>query len=394
MGQFVDIRDILSKNEGLSVEDSAEQPVENETESEPQAAVEEPAKEEVVEQPVAEEVVEEKVEDKVVEDVIPEQPVEKKPKTEKKPEEKEESKLDISEEELNTLKTFRDKIENDEFLKNLIDYYERTGDVKPYLNSQGINYEKDYNDEQILRLQFDQENADLTKTVRDKLFAKEMKAKYGFDTDGGDFIDVEDVELTQALMKRDAVKARNKFIEEQKQFQIPEPKPPVDKVAEPDTKAAEEAKAKAEAAEKAQKEELEKFYKFVDDHETFKSIKETKMVKIDAEGVDEQFGYEVIDPDSIAEMVKDERKFFQMFKGQDGVDWDRISKVYAYAQDTKAFESALIDFGRTLEREAYLKEAKNTDGLVRGTGGKDAPVDERLALLNAFLEKKRSQKGG
>lgn len=379
MPEFTDLGSIMSKLQGDSNETVAEPEV---TTTEEPVVTSEPEKVEEPEVAKTEEPVAasepEKVEgpEKTVE---PEPEKVEVPKVTKQEEKVEDTAPQIDEAEYSSLKSFKEKIDGNEFIKNLIDYYERTGDVKAYIENQGIDYEKDFDDLGILRTKFEKENSDLPKNVREKLFAKELNAKYGYDVTGEEFAEVEDLEMMQALMKRDADKVRSEFKEEQSKFKIPDPVEP--KVQ--DTVAQEQDALASNEAE-------QKYLQMLESNPDVNNLRDNKSLPVDT-GVesDDTFVYEIDDPQDIIETMKSGEKFFQLFQGEKGFDANRMAKAIAYAKDPATFEKSMVDFGRTIERESQLKEAKNTDGAISSNAKGSQPVNEMDGLLQAFVKKKR-----
>jgi hypothetical protein len=99
----------------------------------------------------------------------------------------------------------------DDFIKKAVDYYEKYGTLQPFLEATQSDYDT-IEDSQLLRMKFDKENSDLPPKTRERLFQKELE-KYNLDS-----YEEDDIELGQALLKRDANKLRHSLKEEQTQF--------------------------------------------------------------------------------------------------------------------------------------------------------------------------------
>ena len=111
-------------------------------------------------------------------------------------------------------------IEEDEFLKGLIDYYKKTNDLTPYLQAKSIDFSQ-MSDAEIMRRNLREQYPDVSDKAFDRLYQKEIVEKFKLDEDA---YDLEDVELGRELLKSEASKAREKYIEWQKSFTAPEPK--------------------------------------------------------------------------------------------------------------------------------------------------------------------------
>lgn len=115
---------------------------------------------------------------------------------------------------------FATKIQEDPFMKDLIDYYRQEGTVTPYLDAMKVNYD-DISDEDLLRRDFDERFKDsgLTKEELDSAFERKVLAKYNLDNP--EEYDELDVKLGRAELKSEAAKLRNQLKEEQKKFAAP-----------------------------------------------------------------------------------------------------------------------------------------------------------------------------
>lgn len=240
------------------------------------------------------------------------------------------------------------KIDSNEFLKGFLDHYEATGDATAYLEAKAIDWDKQ-DDLSVLSKQFDKENSDLDQATRDMLFQDELQNKYKIDLNASpEEIDTESQahKIGQALLKRDATKARTNFKEQQAKFVIPEVK----------RKAAESA-----ADPKVQQ---ETWKKQLGENVDLAKFRESKLLEVAVEKEDgTKFGYEVENPDSIIEMMVDDRQFWKLFINDKGVvDHSKQAKVYAFAKNPAAYEKQLVEFGKTLAVEKTLKEKRNTDG--------------------------------
>ena len=74
-------------------------------------------------------------------------------------------------------------------------------------------------DEKIMRRELEQANPTLSAKAIERLYTRDIVNKYSLDEDK---YDMEEVELGKELLKADATKLRDKFVDEQKNFTEPE----------------------------------------------------------------------------------------------------------------------------------------------------------------------------
>lgn len=266
-------------------------------------------------------------------------------------------------------------VEKDEFLMRFLDHYQKTGDATSFLKSQTVNWDTT-NDLEVLRQKFDKENSDLDKESRDILFSEELQNKYKIDP----YTAEEDVDkdsasykLGKVLQKRDADKARTEFKEEQKKFAVP-------------AKQAEKAPVDVEK-------QIQEYKASIVANKDIAKFLGNKLLKINSGSEDgKAFGFEVDKPEGIIEMMTNDVAFWKTLQDPITGSPDRIkqAKVYAYAQNPDAFESQLVEFGKTQAREEILKEKRNTDDMNgKGSKGITGTGDD---FATGFLKAMRQQK--
>lgn len=222
----------------------------------------------------------------------------------------------------------------DEYIQGLVDYYEKTGDIKPYVDAMSKNYDE-MSAEQILRENMRENYPKLSDAQFEKLFQKEITNKYNINSDE---FEEEEVELGRALLENDAEKIRNDFKERQAKFAAPEAQPQEDP-----QKAYEEWKS------------------VVSDNDYVKSFsKEPKFtIKYD----DREFNLDVKDAADVIDAAYNDQKIFSNFVEGEGknskVNFEKFLKTYHYAKDPVAFEKKLIEFGRTLGQNKVLDDLQN-----------------------------------
>ena len=224
----------------------------------------------------------------------------------------------------------------DDFIKNAVEYYNKTGNLTPYLEATSVNY-SEMSDELVMRRDLEQANPTLSKGAIERLYTREIVNKYSLDEDS---FDEDEVELGKELLAADASKLRDKYVDEQKNFTEP-------------------VKEETEGNETVnQEEQLSKWTDTVSTHETTKDVLDNKRILISYG--DDKFSYEVENPESLQEMTIDNNKFFDLFKDDKGdVNFDKWYRVLAYATDPEVYDSSLISHGQELGQEKVVSDLKN-----------------------------------
>jgi hypothetical protein len=223
-----------------------------------------------------------------------------------------------------------------EFVINLNDYYERTGDAEAYLRANAIDYAKMPDDEAILE-GIRREKPGAPESVVQRLYQKEME-KYETDPD---VYDAETVQYGNYLKKEKADEYRSKFIEDQKKFSFPAKEAPSN-----DTDA-----ANAQAAEQAK---IEAINKGIVENDATKKILSDKLLRI---GGKDGYNFDAGDPQELVDMAVGKKNFFDMFSKEDGsVDLDLFYAVAAFAKNRANYEKSLIDHGRSLANKEHTED--------------------------------------
>jgi hypothetical protein len=254
----------------------------------------------------------------------------------------------------------------DDFIKKAVDYYETYGTLQPFLEATQIDYDT-VDDSQLLKMKFDKENSDLPAKTRERLFQKELE-KYNLDSYEDD-----DIELGQALLKRDANKLRLSLKEEQTQFlQSIQP-------------AAQEQQSEAQQEQlRAQQEQHRQLAK-----SGVEGALKNNYIKVGANG--EGINFQVADTNRVVDFALDSTQFLSTFAKQDGsVDWEKWVKVVAFTENPDLFVGELIKHGKSLGRKAMEAELKNfkpdtkSKVVVQGDEGSDSPYDDTLGFLKGM----------
>jgi hypothetical protein len=220
----------------------------------------------------------------------------------------------------------------DDFIKKAVEYYETYGTLAPFLEATSVDYDS-MPDVELLKLKFDKENSDLSDKAKAKLFERELE-KYNLDA-----YDEDEAEVGSALLQRDANKLRKSFKEEQSQFvQSIQPASSTPQFTQ------EEIASQQEATRKI----IEK---------GISGIVKNNLIKLDL-GTD-NLNYQVTDTGKIVDYAVDSNKFLATFAKDGTVDWDKWSKVVAFAENPTQFMGELIKHGKSLGRKAMEAELKN-----------------------------------
>jgi len=247
----------------------------------------------------------------------------------------------------------------DDFIKQAVEYYEKTGSLTPYLEVKTVDYTA-MADEEIMRRNLKEQYSDLSEKAFDKLFKQQVTDKYKLNTDEWD---EDESELGRELLRTEASKIRSQYIEQQSRFKAPEPETD-DSVAELMTK----------------------FQESVRNSELTKTILDQKKISIKVG--DDQFNYELQSPTDIVDMTLDNDKFFSQFAdGQGGLDYAKWYKTAAYSQNPEQFERSLINYGKALGRQEITKDIKNPSMPLGGDIPTEASGDFMTGLLKAFETK-------
>ena len=249
----------------------------------------------------------------------------------------------------------------DDYIKNAVEYYNKTGSLTPYLEATSVNY-GEMSDEKIMRRELEQANPTLSAKAIERLYTRDIVNKYSLDEDK---YDMEEVELGKELLKADATKLRDKFVDEQKNFTEPEIKETEDNETVDNT------------------EQMEKWAESVNSNDFTKDVLENKRILIGYN--DEKFSYEVENPEELQAMTVDNNKFFALFKDDQGqVDFDKWYRVLAYASDPEVYDSSLIAHGQELGQEKVVSDLKNPTKPTKSTQQYKTPSSPLEGLFGAL----------
>lgn len=222
----------------------------------------------------------------------------------------------------------------DDFIKKAVEYYETYGTLQPYLEATSIDYDA-ISDLDLVKSEFDKQNNDLSERARTKLFERESE-KYNIDA-----YDEDDAEVGKALLMRDANKLRRSLKEEQQKFVQSIETTSQEQVQQfsPEEIAAQQAQARATV------------------QSGISGVVNNNLIKLEANG--EGINYQVADTSKIVDYAIDSSKFLSTFAKDGNVDWDKWTKVVAFAENPTQFISELIKHGKSLGRKMMEAELKN-----------------------------------
>lgn len=247
----------------------------------------------------------------------------------------------------------------DDFIKGVVDFYEKTGDITPYLQAKLVDF-NGMSDEDIMRRELRDQYPEVSDKAFEKLYKQQVVDKFKLDAD---LFEEDDTELGKELLKSEASKLRTKYQEWQSGFKAPEPA--------------------ADNSAEEMKQHLEQFAKTVGENDITRSILNDKRIAIKT--ADGEFAFEVADPNALVDMTIDNQKFFGQFVAGEGkLDYEKWYKTTAYAQNQELFEKSLINYGKTLGREEITKEIKNPSNNPIGDVPTEGSGDFASGLLSAF----------
>lgn len=250
----------------------------------------------------------------------------------------------------------------DDFIKKAVEYYEMYGTLTPYLEATQVNYDE-MDDISVMKRQFDKENADLPEKTRNRLFEKSLE-KYNLDS-----YEEEDIEIGQALLKRDANKLRAALKDEQQAFINS-----IQRTQEPEVSQEDLAQQQAEARQNIQAQ--------------ISTLVKDNMIKVEADGTG--INYQLPNAQNVVEYAVDPTKFLSSFtKGDGNVDWQKWTMAVAFTENPTQFINELIKHGKSLGRKAMEAELKNAAPL---TSNKDVietpdigtPQDDPVGFLRGM----------
>jgi uncharacterized protein YoxC len=247
----------------------------------------------------------------------------------------------------------------DDFIKDAVEFYNKTGSLTPYLEATSLNFEE-MTDQKIMRHNLKSQNPTLSDRAIERLYLRDIINKYSLDADR---FDEDEVELGKELLKADADKLRKTLVDEQKNFIQPESKP--------------EDNSEAEAQQTA-------FIESVNTNKTTRDILENKRILVDYN--DQSFSYEIENPEQLKDMALDSTKFFALFQDEKGtIDFDKWYKVASYALDPETYNQSLISHGVGLGQEKVVKDLKNPSKVTKSSPQYKEPATAVEGIIGEIM---------
>lgn len=254
----------------------------------------------------------------------------------------------------------------DDFIKKAVDYYDTYGNLTPFLEATSKDYDN-IQDLDLLKDKFSKDNSDLSDKAINRLFEKELE-KYNLDS-----FDEDDTEVGNALLKRDAGKLRKTLKEEQLQFlQSVSPQGQGQQISQ------EELDAQQAESRTMIQNGISGFVK-------------NNLIKVEANG--EGINYQIADTNKVVDYALDSSKFLSTFAKDGQVDWEKWTKVVAFAENPTQFVSELIKHGKSLGRKLMEAELKNVTPQVNSkevieSNENSSPFDNPIDFLRGMTVKK------
>jgi hypothetical protein len=217
------------------------------------------------------------------------------------------------------------------FINNIVASYKQHGSVKPILEAMSTDYAT-MDDLAIKRLELQKKHPSISGERFERLYKKEVLDKFY----QGEGFDDEDVELGKELLKNEATQARNKLIEEQKQFLEP----------------------KLVDYEAKQKEVKQKYQEYVTATDFAKNLNESKRVAIKVGDKEVNVG---VDPKRVLDATVDNDLLFKQFSdGNGGINWNLWGEVIALAFFRDDYHKALAEaYGSAAVDKKIENEVRN-----------------------------------
>lgn len=222
----------------------------------------------------------------------------------------------------------------DEFAVGMVDYYQKEGNVTPYLEVKTVDYSK-MTSEQLLEMQLKKENPGMSETALKFKLRKELEQKYYLNRDDFDE-DSDEAVYGQEQMRLDADKIRKQLIEEQEKFKVP--------VKDTD------------AIEQREAERLQTLQKAVTEHKETVDFLQQKALRF-GEG-DEAFTFPIDNADAVVEsclntILNTDRQDI------DGVELTDFYKKIAVTAHLPQFLDAYGKHREAIAKKAFEAELEN-----------------------------------
>ena len=251
----------------------------------------------------------------------------------------------------------------DDFLAEFAEYRKNGGDPYKYLEARAFDWDTVSHQELIL---------DELKSQYPHLSEDKIERLYQSKYKQSDMASDEDREIGLIQLEADAELVRQKRINEQKQFQIPEPA----KMQEANTQAMYEEQRKLEI------DQAQKILQFFQEHEATKNLYQSKRVAIDL-GDNGKFNFNIDKPENLMSVALDSEKWQRAISinPQEAdvskliPDVAKLQKIALVAMNPN-YEKDLVNYGKSLGLKAIVEEGQNAR---RPIGNTPAQPNESFA---------------
>lgn len=256
----------------------------------------------------------------------------------------------------------------DDFIKGVIDYYKKTGDLTAYLEAKTVDYDK-MSDREIFAKSLKSDYPTLSDKAFDKLLERTIESKFGDISDE----DLEDGEtpLGLELLKAEADKLRSQYKQDQDSFKAPEVETTEEQEIDMELIRAENIKSlKANA-------DMRKFM-------------EGDTINVKNGGAD--YNFEVKDKQEVFDMTADINKFMQLFGTNDEanpIDFNKWLLVASFAQDPDNFIRGLVTSSKSVGVSNVLDEIRNPSNPTPSSKTSASKGDLRTQMLSEALKQKK-----
>lgn len=229
----------------------------------------------------------------------------------------------------------------DTFMQDAIDYYQKTGDVTPYLEAKTVDFSK-MSDEAIMKYDLRQQYKSLSDEEFNLLYEEEVQDKYRLNRELHE-VDSAAARTGLVKLKVDAEKARQANMQRQQSFKAPE------KVIDPSIA----------ANQKQQEIDIQNFQNTVKTSGVTKSLTQNKKVVL-GEG-ENAYNFVIEQPQALIDAAINTPSIRDFIAKEGSAGLENFYAVTNYAINRKAVEAGLIEHGIQLGKIQAHKERANAE---------------------------------
>lgn len=274
-------------------------------------------------------------------------------------------------EELKTPKAKRAYEENEDskkFIDGLIDYYEKTGDLTPYLEAKTVDYDK-LSHEQLLRRKMREEDPEMSDKLFELRFKKNVLGILNAepkvpeeDADEAEIAKINEYNEELELQKEDIKYQADKYKREAKKRQAEFKAPEVTKEQEYDPKETE---------------------RLINSDPVVKKLRNERFVTV--KHGENEFNFET-DPEDLIAPLMDSSKVLTLFSNEKGeFDTAKSLKIINYAKNMEAYENFLFNNGKTAGIDSVQKDV-SPDSRTNRKNEEDGGEPDEKALMKEFAK--------